>query len=147
MDPEARDASGMSALHHAAKKGSAETVAALLEGKADADAMSRCVQWPGASEGRVGSRQGPSAKLTVDVESIALDYTAVREAEDEDGDAYGKQVPLSRAIPLWGGLSGDGFAPLLFHPSKKTNQDEWSKAVRDARVTEALRFLNPKKKS
>ena len=39
----------------------------------------------------MGSRQGPSAKLTVDVESIALDYTAVREAEDEDGDAYGKQ--------------------------------------------------------
>ena len=61
-------------------------------------------------------------------------------------DSYEKQVPLSRAIPLWGGLSADGFAPVLFHPSRKTNQDEWSKAVREGKITEALRQLNPKKK-
>ena len=62
-------------------------------------------------------------------------------------DDYSKQVPLHRAIPLWGGLSEDGFAPVLFHPKKKTNQDEWSQAVREGKVTEALRRLNPRKKS
>ena len=53
-------------------------------------------------------------------------------------------MPLSRAIPLWGGLSHDGFAPVLWHPNKKTNKEEWSKAVREGQVHEALRFLNPK---
>ena len=62
-------------------------------------------------------------------------------------DKYDKQVPLHRAIPLWGGLSEDGFAPVLWHAQKKTNQVEWSQAVRDGKVTEALRILNPKKKS
>ena len=62
-------------------------------------------------------------------------------------DDYDKQVPLSRAIPLWGGLSADGFAPVLWHPkSKKTNKEEWSKAVREDKVTSALRLLNPKMK-
>jgi len=62
-------------------------------------------------------------------------------------DDFDKQVPLSRAIPLWGGLSEDGFAPVLWHPTKKTNKEEWSKAVREGKVTAALRFLNPKVKT
>ena len=63
-------------------------------------------------------------------------------------DDYDKQVPLCRAIPFWGGLSEDGFAPVLWHlDSKKTNKEQWSQAVRDGKLTEALRFLNPKKKS
>ena len=53
---------------------------------------------------------------------------------------YKHQVPLHRASPLWGGISQDGFAPVLWHPNKKTNQVEWSQAVRDGKVTEALRF-------
>ena len=61
-------------------------------------------------------------------------------------DDYDKQVPLARAIPLWGGLSGNGFAPILWHRSKKTNKEEWSQAVRDGKVTQALRFLNPTNK-
>ena len=63
-------------------------------------------------------------------------------------DDYDKQVPLSRSIPMWGGISEDGFAPVLWHPkSKKTNQQEWSQAVRNGSLTTALRSLNPKKKS
>ena len=33
-------------------------------------------------------------------------------------DAYGKQVPQARAIPLWGGCSAGGFAivDFLYHP-------------------------------
>ena len=61
-------------------------------------------------------------------------------------DDYDKQVPVARCIPLWGGLSEDGFAAVLRHQRKKTNKEEWSRAVRDGRVTEALRFLNPRKK-
>ena len=62
-------------------------------------------------------------------------------------DDYDKQVPLSRSIPLWGGVSQDGFAAVLWHPdSKKTNKEDWSQAVRDGKVTAALRVLNPKKK-
>jgi len=37
-------------------------------------------------------------------------------------DEYMKQVPLSRAIPLWGGISDGGFAPVLWHPTHKTKQ-------------------------
>ena len=62
-------------------------------------------------------------------------------------DEYKHQVPLHRAIPLWGGISQDGFAPVLWHPHKKTNKVEWSQAVRDGKVTEALRFLNPRKRT
>ena len=62
-------------------------------------------------------------------------------------DAYDKQVPIARCIPLWGGVSEDGFAPVLWHAGKKTNMAEWSKAVREGKLTEALRFLNPKNKS
>ena len=62
-------------------------------------------------------------------------------------DDYDKQVPLSRSIPLWGGVSQDGFAAVLWHPdSKKTNKEDWSQAVRDGKLTAALRALNPKKK-
>ena len=60
-------------------------------------------------------------------------------------DDYEKQVPLERAIPLWGGISEGGYASVLFHPTKKTNQEEWSKAVREGKLTDALRALNPRK--
>ena len=62
-------------------------------------------------------------------------------------DDLDKQVPLSRAIPIWGGLSEDGFAPVLWHPqSKKTNQVDWSQAVLNGNLMAALRALNPKKR-
>ena len=64
------------------------------------------------------------------------------------GDNYSKQVPLERAIPLWGGISADGFAPVLWHfSSKKTNAEDWSQDVRDGRLTQALRSLNPQRKT
>ena len=62
-------------------------------------------------------------------------------------DDYDHQVPLSRSIPLWGGLSADGFAPVLWHPTKKTNKFEWSKAVQEWKLTTALRFLNPRNRT
>ena len=47
---------------------------------------------------------------------------------------------------MWDGPAGNGFAPKLWHRSKRTNKEEWSQAVRDGKVTEALRFLNPTNK-
>ena len=42
----------------------------------------------------------------------------------------------------------DGFAPVLWHlSSKKTNTEDWCKAVRDGRLTQALRSLNPRRKT
>ena len=61
-------------------------------------------------------------------------------------DDYDKQVPLARAIPLWDGPAGNGFAPILWHRSKKTNKEECSQAVRDGKITQALRSLNPTNK-
>ena len=60
---------------------------------------------------------------------------------------YEKQVPISRAIPLWGGVSEDGFSPILWHGSKKTNADEWAEAVNGGKLTDALRKLNPSRKN
>ena len=60
---------------------------------------------------------------------------------------YQGQVPLERAIPLWGGISDCGFAPVLWHPRKKTNQDEWSEAVHNGKLTNAIRTLNPRIRS
>ena len=34
-----------------------------------------------------------------------------------DGD-YGNQVPLARAVPMWGGCSPGGFSVVLFHKFK-----------------------------
>ena len=44
-------------------------------------------------------------------------------------DHYAKQLPLARALPLWGGCSAGGFAVVLFHKTKKCTVEEWAKAV------------------
>ena len=63
-------------------------------------------------------------------------------------DMYNKQVPIERSIPFWGGISAEGFAPVLWHlSSKKTNTEDWSQAVRGGQLTQALRSLNPWRKT
>lgn len=61
-------------------------------------------------------------------------------------DAYEKQVPLSRAIPLWGGCSEDGFEVVLWHERKKVDNETWSTAVREGKLTDALRKINPQRR-
>ena len=58
-------------------------------------------------------------------------------------DEFSKQVPLSRSIPIWGGISADGFAPVVFHEEKKLDNIQWAKVVREGALTEALRKINP----
>jgi transposase len=45
--------------------------------------------------------------------------------------SYGTQVPLARALPLWGGISAGGFAPVAFHKSKKLTSEEWVNLVEE----------------
>ena len=68
------------------------------------------------------------------------------EAMDPDlagADEYGKQVPLTRAVPLWGGCSAGGFAVVLFHEAKKLNQETWGAAVAAGKLKQAIKKLGP----
>ena len=58
-------------------------------------------------------------------------------------DDYPKQVPLARAVPLWGGCSSKGFAVVAFHPRKKFKTEEWVKLVKSGRLTKAIKQLRP----
>ena len=59
-------------------------------------------------------------------------------------DDYPQQVPLERAIPLWGGISDGGFAPVVFHKKKKKlTAAEWSATVRRGRLLAAVRRVAP----
>ena len=62
-------------------------------------------------------------------------------------DKYGQQLPLTRAIALWGGISESGAHVVLFHKTKKLNQETWAnKAVASGRLKKALVALNPKRR-
>ena len=43
---------------------------------------------------------------------------------------FAKQVPMSRAIPMWGGISGGGFHHVVYHDNRKLDEDEWTDVVR-----------------
>ncbi len=58
-------------------------------------------------------------------------------------DKYKKQVPPHRIVPLWGGIGAGGFAPIFFHKSRKTNEDDWSSMVEKGSLTKALQALSP----
>ena len=61
------------------------------------------------------------------------------------GESYAKQVPLARALPLWGGLSEGGFAPVLFHDRKKLTAEEWAAAVDDGALENAIKSVKPRR--
>ena len=60
-------------------------------------------------------------------------------------DPYGKYVPMDRAVPMWGGVSGGGFSIVLFHATKKMSTDEWVSAVRANKLRDAIRDVKPVK--
>jgi hypothetical protein len=59
---------------------------------------------------------------------------------------YAKQVPIARALPLWGGVSADGFASVLIHPTKKVQVEEWVECVENNKLKQALGAINPMNK-
>ena len=60
-------------------------------------------------------------------------------------DRYGKQIPLARAVPFWGGCSAKGVAAILFHKTKKVSVAEWQRAVDAGKLKNALAKLRAKK--
>ena len=61
------------------------------------------------------------------------------------GDDYGNQVPMARAVPMWGGCSSGGFAIVAFHATKKMNQGEWSRVVARGALVNAIKAVQPVK--
>jgi hypothetical protein len=59
---------------------------------------------------------------------------------------YGNQFPAARAVPMWGGVAEGGFAVVFFHPRRKTNGEDWAKAVGKGKLVDAIKQLNPDRK-
>ena len=58
-------------------------------------------------------------------------------------DDYHNQVPLHRAVPLWGGCSEGGLAVVTFHKRKKLTVDEWVRAVTSGKLSGAICQVKP----
>ena len=59
-------------------------------------------------------------------------------------DDYPDQVPISRAVPLWGAISASGFHEICFHKKRKLNRTEWLKdAVKNGNLFAAVKKLQP----
>ena len=44
-------------------------------------------------------------------------------------NTFSKQIPMSRALPMWAGISEQGVAEIVMHQSKKVSVDEWVDAI------------------
>ena len=58
-------------------------------------------------------------------------------------DPYPDQIPASRCIPMWGGISEGGCAVVTFHKNRKITGEEWVKVVRARKLREAVTSLRP----
>ena len=58
-------------------------------------------------------------------------------------DSYVAQVPLSRVVPMWGGISEGGCTEVIFHKSKKLNSDEFLGLITSGKFSAALRSVKP----
>jgi len=59
-------------------------------------------------------------------------------------DPYADQVPLSRSIPLWAGISATGYCELIYHKTKKLNAKQWVDLVlKGGSMAAAIRTLQP----
>ena len=59
-------------------------------------------------------------------------------------DPYAKQVPMNRAIPMWGGISAGGFHDVVYHEHRKLNENDWADdVVKKGRLVAAIKALKP----
>ena len=58
-------------------------------------------------------------------------------------DSYVAQAPMSRVVPMWGGVSGGGCAEVVFHKSRKLSSEEWLGLITSGKFTAALRSVRP----
>ena len=69
---------------------------------------------------------------------------AESDAVDGGSGKYGDQVPLGRAVPLWGGIASGGFAVVAFHDRRKLTSEEWqATAVVSGKLIDACRKARP----
>ena len=57
--------------------------------------------------------------------------------------AKSRSAVRPRSLPMWGGVSEGGFVPILFHPNKKLDSDEWVEAVENGCLDGAIKKLKP----
>jgi transposase len=63
-------------------------------------------------------------------------------------DPFADQIPLARAIPLWAGISQQGYCEIIFHKTKKVNTEEWVKeGLKKGKLMAAVRKLQPTRPS
>ena len=60
---------------------------------------------------------------------------------------YDKQVLLSRAIPVLGGISENTFAVVMWHSRKNINNVVWSGDVHTGKLTNAIRKVIPRRRN
>jgi hypothetical protein len=59
-------------------------------------------------------------------------------------DPFAKQVPINRAIPMWGGISAGGFHDVVYHEHRKLNEHDWADdVVKKGKLVAAIKALNP----
>ena len=61
--------------------------------------------------------------------------------ELDAGDPFEKQRPLSRCLPLWGGISEGGYVDLIYHAAKKLSVDDWFGVVKDKILFHSIKGL------
>ena len=57
-----------------------------------------------------------------------------------------KQIPLERALPMWGGLAAGGFRVVTFHKTKKISTEEWVATLNSGKLRSALGAVNPQRR-
>lgn len=58
-------------------------------------------------------------------------------------DKYAGQVPIGRALPLWGAISPAGFQEIVYHENRKLTAEEWTEALNSGKLLNAVRKLQP----
>jgi len=62
-------------------------------------------------------------------------------------DPYGKQAGIARCVPMWGGISANGFSIVAIHESKKMQDYEWERCLTSGGLKKALQSINPRNKT
>ena len=88
----------------------------------------------------------PAERANFCKQGITHMYRKIGEAAQPDlsgDDPYPDQIPPSRLVPMWGGISEGGCAIVTFHGRRKITTDEWVKAVKAKKLKAAILSTNP----
>lgn len=57
-------------------------------------------------------------------------------------DDYVNQAPVSRCLPMWGGIGIKGASHVVFHASRKITEDEWTGVVEQGTFKDVLKRMS-----